>query len=323
MEQEKADFPVVLMARVLGVARAGFYAWRRAGRPGPKPPEPLPAAASGLGRPQPESVPKPPMAAAEGAWPAVRAWLKAWVWHVWNVSKGRYGARRVKAQLALEPGVNLSLWLVGRLMGELGVQGVQPRASKRTTIPAPDAPNRPDLLRRRFNPPVPGTWTVGDITYVRTGEGWVYLATVIDLTTRMVIGWNIADHMRTSLVAGALEMAHKSGMLAGGAIFHSDRGAQYTSAEYARLAARLDVRLSVGRTGSCHDKEWVSYCTSCRCSGVSPLFDWFSLLDGRVGMFRGWRVEHPLWFVGGLVGVDQAGAGPVVDGGDVHAEGVG
>jgi transposase InsO family protein len=138
-------------------------------------------------------------------------------------------------------------------MAELGVEGVQPRVSKRTTVPAPDAPTRPDLLRRRFNPPVPGTWTVGDITYVRTGEGWVYLATVIDLTTRMVIGWNITDHMRTSLVADALAMAHASGLMAGGAVFHSDRGAQYTSAAYAELAASLEVRLSVGRTGSCHD----------------------------------------------------------------------
>jgi transposase InsO family protein len=255
MEQEKANFPITLMARLLGVARAGFYAWRKQGRPGPKQPPSRPGGGrAGAGRPKPDpSVPKPPLSAPGAAWPVVRAWLKAWVWHIWNASKGRYGARRVHARLAAEPGAKVSLWLVGRLMRELGIAGAQPHASKRTTIPDPGAPTRPDLVRRRFNPPVPGTFAVGDITYVRTGEGWVYLATVIDLTTRMVIGWNIADHMRASLVVGALEMACRSGLVAGGAVFHSDRGSQYTSAEFANAARRLDVRLSVGRTGSCHD----------------------------------------------------------------------
>jgi transposase InsO family protein len=264
MEQEKADFPVVMMASLLGVARAGFYAWRRAGRPGPKPPPAPPAAAlpgSGQLRPDP-SAPKPAAAPSGAAWPLVRAWLKDWVLYAWNVSKGRYGARRVRAHLLAEPGVSVSLWLVGRLMRELGIAGCQPRAAKRTTIPDPDAPKRPDLVRRRFKAPVPGTFLVGDITYVKTGEGWAYLATVIDLTTRMVIGWQVADHMRASLVVEALEMARASGVAAGGAVFHSDRGSQYTSSEFATAARRLDVRLSVGRTGSCHDnavaESWFS-----------------------------------------------------------------
>jgi transposase InsO family protein len=100
---------------------------------------------------------------------------------------------------------------------------------------------------------VPGTHLVGDITYLKTGEGWLYLATVIDLTTRMVIGWQMADHMRTSLVGDALMMAHRTGLVAGGAVFHSDRGSVYTSADYTRLAGSFDVRLSVGRTGVCWD----------------------------------------------------------------------
>jgi transposase InsO family protein len=262
MEQEKADFPISLMAGLLGVARAGFYAWRKAGRPAPKAPPP-PAAVSGRTSPRPDpACPKPPPAPSGAAWAVTRAWLKDWVWHVWNVSKGRYGARRVRAQLLAAPGVSVSLWLVGKLMRELGIAGAQPRASKRTTIADPEAPGRPDLVRRRFDPPVPGTFLVGDITYVKTGEGWAYLATVIDLTTRMVIGWQVGDHMRASLVAEALDMACRSGLVAGGAVFHSDRGSQYTSAEFATQARRLDVRLSVGRTGTCWDnavaESWFS-----------------------------------------------------------------
>jgi len=106
---------------------------------------------------------------------------------------------------------------------------------------------------RQFCPPVATTVLVGDITYLKTGEGWLYLATVIDLTTRMVVGWAMADHMRASLVVEALRMAHKAGYVAGNAIFHSDRGAQYTSKEMALAAHAMDVRLSCGQTGVCWD----------------------------------------------------------------------
>jgi transposase InsO family protein len=97
------------------------------------------------------------------------------------------------------------------------------------------------------------THLAGDITYLKTGEGWLYLATVIDLTTRMVVGWQMADNMRTPLVTDALKMAYQSGYVADNAIFHSDKGAQYTSSEYARAAHAMGVRLSVGRTGACWD----------------------------------------------------------------------
>jgi putative transposase len=92
-----------------------------------------------------------------------------------------------------------------------------------------------------------------DITYLKTGEGWLYLATVIDLATRMVTGWQLASHMRTSLVTDALAMAIGHGHLAPGAVFHSDRGAQYTSAEFTRFCEAHGVRTSVGRTGVCWD----------------------------------------------------------------------
>lgn len=138
-------------------------------------------------------------------------------------------------------------------MRELGIRGAAPNARKVTTVPDPGAPSRPDLVRRRFRPPVPTTVLVGDITYLRTGQGWLYLATVIDLATRMVVGWSMSERMTARLAVSALEMSHARGYVAGGAIFHSDRGSQYTSRLMAEWAVSHDVRLSAGRTGSCHD----------------------------------------------------------------------
>jgi transposase InsO family protein len=227
MWQEKANYPVTMMARLLKIARSGYYKW---------------AKQTGGRQARRSRSPR----ARE------RAWISKLVLQDFRSSKMRHGARRVRAQLA-KLGVAVSLWLVRKIMAELGLVAVQPRASKRTTIPADDAQARPDLVERRFYPPVPGTYLVGDITYLKTGEGWLYLATVIDLTTRMVVGWQMADHMRASLVGDALKMACRSGLVAGGAVFHSDRGSVYTSVEYAKLSARLDVKLSVGRTGVCWD----------------------------------------------------------------------
>jgi transposase InsO family protein len=136
-------------------------------------------------------------------------------------------------------------------MNELGIAGIQPRKSKRTTVPDPEAACRSDLVQRDFEPPVATTVLVGDITYLRTAGGWLYLATVIDLTTRMVVGWQVAEHLRASLVVDALVMAHRAGYVAGNAIFHSDRGVQYCSKTYTNYAKAIDIRLSVGRTGSC------------------------------------------------------------------------
>jgi transposase InsO family protein len=105
---------------------------------------------------------------------------------------------------------------------------VQPRAYKRTTIPGEAPVESPDLIERDFDPAssAPGERLVGDVTYLKTGEGWLYLATVIDLATRMVVGWQLAEHMRTSLVVDALAMAVDAGHVNAEAIFHSDRGCQ-------------------------------------------------------------------------------------------------
>ncbi len=107
-------------------------------------------------------------------------------------------------------------------MRESGIYGIQPRSKKRTTIPAADAADRPDLLKRDFTADRPGVRFVGDITYLRTGEGWLYLATVIDLFNREVVGWSMAENMRTELISDALTMAHTHGRIERDAVFHSD-----------------------------------------------------------------------------------------------------
>jgi putative transposase len=119
----------------------------------------------------------------------------------------------------------------------------------------PVASARPDLVGRNFRPApeLINTRWCGDITYINTWEGWPYLATVIDLASRRVVGWAVADHRRTDLVAQALTNAVTARRPTRPVIFHSDRGCQYTSTQYARLADQLGIRLSVGRKGQCWD----------------------------------------------------------------------
>ena len=166
----------------------------------------------------------------------------------WLESDGRFGSRLIQSTLP-----HLTLYRVQKIMRELGIQGIAPKTKKRTTVPDKDAPTRPDLVRRDFTSPVPTYKLVGDITYLRTGQGWLFLATVIDLNTRMVVGWSLSERMTAEIAVNALEMARCRGYVAEGAIFHSDRGSQYTSRKLALWAKANHVRLSVGRTGSCYD----------------------------------------------------------------------
>lgn len=219
IDAEKANYKIAWMCRLLGVPRSSFYAWRNR---------------------------------AETATAARRRELAVLVKAAFEAGRGAYGCRRVAAALNRD-GHPCSVGLVADLMRELGLRACQPRAYKRTTVPGEAPVSSPDLIGRDFTAAAPGTRLVGDITYLRTGEGWLYLATVIDLATRMVTGWQLAQHMRTSLVTGALQMAITHGHVQPGAIFHSDRGAQYTSGEFARFCQAHGVRTSVGRTGVCWD----------------------------------------------------------------------
>jgi len=168
-------------------------------------------------------------------------------------SKGRYGSPRVHAELRRR-GHRHSRKRVARLMRHAGIWGKTPKRWKKTTIPDPAAA-RADRIQRDFTTDaskINARWC-GDITYVGTWEGWLYLATVIDIASRRVVGYAMADHLRTELVSGALANAVAARGPAPGVIFHADRGCQYTSAELAGLASGWAVKLSHGRTGQCWD----------------------------------------------------------------------
>jgi transposase InsO family protein len=143
--------------------------------------------------------------------------------------------------------------LVRALMRDLGLVPCQPRPWRPTTTEADEQHRIPDLVGRDFTAGRPGEKLVGDITYIGTGEGWVYLATVIDCYSKMVVGWAMADHYKTSLITTALDSAAGTIGLQPSCIFHSDRGSNYTSYEFATKLASLGMRQSVGRTGVCWD----------------------------------------------------------------------
>lgn len=178
--------------------------------------------------------------------------LKAMVLAIFKESEERYGYRRIYFELNRR-GVPCCPEFVRSLVRELGLVACQPRPRKKTTIQDPEASTTPDLVRRDFTADAPGEKLVGDITYIRTWAGWLYLATVIDCHTKMVIGYAMADHMETSLIRAAIDMAARNIALPKDAIFHSDRGSQYTSSEYRKRLEELDIRPSLGRTGICYD----------------------------------------------------------------------
>jgi transposase InsO family protein len=167
-------------------------------------------------------------------------------------SDGAHGYRRVHRDL-VEAGVVCSWQLVRRALREQDLAGARPKAYRVTTRQDPDAQPAPDLICRDFSSQELGTKLVGDITYIRTWAGWAYLAVVIDLATKMVVGWQIGNRANAQLCVDAFEMAHRNGHVEPDAIFHSDRGCQYSSGAFNRCTARLGVRQSMGRTGVCWD----------------------------------------------------------------------
>lgn len=208
------------MCSWLGVSDSGYYEWRR--------------------RPQ-------------SATAARRERLKTLITVIFDDSDETYGHRRLHAEL-LRQGERCSVELVRALMRELGLVPCQPRPWRHSLTEAdPAAGVIPDLVARDFTAQAPGEKMVGDITYIPTWEGWIFLATVIDCYTKAVIGWAMADNYRTPLISAAIRMAARNHDLTPGAIFHSDRGSNYTSAEFAATLRDLNIRQSVGRTGICYD----------------------------------------------------------------------
>jgi putative transposase len=138
-------------------------------------------------------------------------------------------------------------------MREQGIAGITRRKRRNLTRPDEGAAPVPDLIGRRFTAPMPGLKLVGDISCFPTREGWLYLATVLDLCSKELIGYAIAPHKRTDLVIEAITWAHGAGLVAGNAIMHTDRGSQYYARTYRNALGRLEIRQSTGRTGSCLD----------------------------------------------------------------------
>ena len=184
---------------------------------------------------------------------ARREALTAKVLAFFAASDGTYGYRRIHADLDDED-TECSPELVRQIMREQGLVACQPRPFRVTTgADAAAAANMPDLMERDFAADRPGIKFVGDITYIHTWQGFVYLATVIDCYSKKVVGWSVADHMRTELVETALQNAAATTVIEPLAIFHSDRGSVYTSADYRGLVRQLGMRSSMGRTGVCWD----------------------------------------------------------------------
>lgn len=212
-------FPVDYMCRMLEVSRQGFYQWKKRGR---------------SQHDRDDSV------------------LRVKVGAIFEFHKKRYGVRRVHAEL-LRSGVRVAYKRVQRLMREMGLVSVHPRPWRRTTIASASAAELPDLVGGKFTADAPNRTWFGDITYVKTWDGWAYIASVIDGYSRKVVGWDVADHVRTELVTNALAMALEQRRPQDGVVFHADRGSQYTSKEFVAFCSGRGVRNSVGRTGICYD----------------------------------------------------------------------
>lgn len=219
-ETAKYAYPVVFMCRLMEVSASGYYEWRN--RP-------------------------------ESATANRRRELAVLIGKAFDDSSGTYGYRRIHAQL-VRWGQGCSPELVRALMRRLGLVACQPRPW-RVSLTVAERAAVPDLVRRDFTADSPGQKLVGDITYIPTGEGWLYLATVIDCCTKEVIGYAMDDHYRTPLIATAIRRASRTRRLVPGAIFHSDRGSNYMSGEYAAVLAELRLRRSAGRTGICYDNS--------------------------------------------------------------------
>lgn len=182
-----------------------------------------------------------------------RTRLTALIIEAFEASDETYGYRRIHAQLA-RWGVPCGPELVRDIMREQDLRPCQPRPWRASLTEPDGAEHRiPDLLGQDFTAEAPGEKMVGDITYIPTWEGWLYLATVIDCATKMVVGYAMADHYKTPLIQEALRHAAGRLELAPDAIFHSDRGSNYTSYDYAVTIAELGLLRSVGRTGICYD----------------------------------------------------------------------
>lgn len=220
MAEHESEFRVQRMCRVLGVGRSGYYAW---------------CSRSASHRVQEDEV------------------LLVKIQQEYQVSRGTYGSPRIHAALQKQ-GVKCSQKRVARLMRLHKITG-RKRQKRRpvTTQRDPGAIPAPNLLNQEFYASAPDQKWVSDITYIETAEGWLYLASILDLYSRKVVGWAMADHMEASLVEEALKMALQQRQPEAGLLHHSDQGRQYTSDAYQSCLANAHCQVSMSRTGNCYD----------------------------------------------------------------------
>jgi transposase InsO family protein len=219
IEENRDRWPVRLLCATLEVSAAGYYAWRD--------------------RPRSARAQRRDALAVEAR--SIHAEVKA-----------RYGSPRIHAELVAR-GHDCCVNTVARLMRDHGIAAKTARKFRRTTDSNHDLPVAENLLGRQFDPESPNEAWVADITYIPTREGWLYLAAVEDLYSRMVVGWAMAEHLGSRLVVDALGMAVQRRLPGAGLVAHSDRGSQYASEHYQRLLARHGIACSMSRRGDCWD----------------------------------------------------------------------
>jgi putative transposase len=209
-----------MSCRLLGVSRSGYYDWER----------------------------RTPSDRA-----LTDAWLTEKIRAIHKAHRTVYGSPRIHADLRLAHDVHVGRKRVERLMREAGISGLQQRQRGRTTVSVPGVRVADDLVERQFFPAAPNVLWIADVTYLRTWEGWLYLAAVQDAYSRRIVGWAMADHMRSELVVDALRMAVNRRRPAAGLIHHSDQGSQYVSLAFGQAAGDAGIARSMGSKGDCFD----------------------------------------------------------------------
>jgi putative transposase len=248
---EKASYPIALMCRVLDVNRTAFHAWTR----------------------------RPPSKRETDD-----ALLSERIVEIHGENRGVYGARRIHAELR-HAELRVGRKRVERLMRNAGISGLVKRRRGKTTISVPGVRTASDLVERDFNPQAPDRLWTADITYIRTWEGWLYLASIIDCYSRRIVGWSMADHLRHELVVDALNMAIDRRRPGRGLIHHSDQGSQFTALVFGQRCRRAGINVSMGSKGDCFDN---AVCESFHASIKKELlhrYSWPTKAEARTAVF--------------------------------------
>ncbi|MEW9674503.1 IS3 family transposase [Ammoniphilus sp. 3BR4] len=242
MDDHCSDFPVEKMCKVMAVSRSGYYKWKKA-------------------EPSEQELQKRK--------------VQERIIYYYHDSEKRYGAPKIAVLLHRE-GFTITERTVGKYMNELGLRSIVSKKFKvKTTDSNHDLPIAPNILNQDFSTSAPNKVWVADITYIPCRQGRLYLASILDLCTKAIVGWRLGDRMTTELVLGALDDAYKAKKPKKGLIHHSDRGSQYASVDYRNQLKKYKMKASMSRKGNCYDnaciesfhsilkKEFI-YCTKFR-----------------------------------------------------------